>query len=108
MPAERPGTLPGRSSCVPCGRSLRQSSPGDAPMMHHSPARSLCTTTELEGFRRDAAPVLLVTVTSTLVSVSRKQKSHPLLTNAPVVSVETRKPTSSKLLGENTLVTINV
>jgi hypothetical protein len=56
MPAERPGSVPGRSSCVPCGRSLRQSSPGDAPMMHHSPARSLCTTTELEGFRRDAAP----------------------------------------------------
>jgi hypothetical protein len=35
MPEERPGTLPGRSSCVPCGRSLRLSSPGDAPM--HQP-----------------------------------------------------------------------
>src|SRR5215212_644882 len=42
MPAERPVTLPGRSSCVPCGRSRRQSSPGDAPM-HHSPTRSLST-----------------------------------------------------------------
>jgi hypothetical protein len=53
MPAERPGTLPGRSSCVPCGRSRRQSSPGDAPM-HHSPTRSL-STTEREGLR-DADP----------------------------------------------------
>jgi hypothetical protein len=50
MPAERPGTLPGRSSCVPCGRSRRQSSAGDAPM-HHSPTRSLYTTIEREGLR---------------------------------------------------------
>src|SRR5215208_7873796 len=42
MPAERPGSVPGRSSCVPCGRSRRLSSPGDAPM-HHSPTRSLST-----------------------------------------------------------------
>ena len=35
MPAERPGSVPGRSSCVPCGRSPRLSSPGDAPM--HQP-----------------------------------------------------------------------
>jgi hypothetical protein len=53
MPAERPGTHPGRSSCVPCGRSLRLSIAGDAPM-HHSPTRSL-STTEREGLR-DADP----------------------------------------------------
>src|SRR5215217_1207749 len=53
MPAERPGTLPGRSSCVPCGRSRRQISPGDAPM-HHSPTRSL-STIEPGGFA-DADP----------------------------------------------------
>src|SRR5215207_10224114 len=53
MPAERPVTLPGRSSCVPCGRSRRQISPGDAPM-HHSPTRSL-STIEPGGFA-DADP----------------------------------------------------
>src|SRR5215213_1913695 len=48
MPAERPGSVTGRSSCVPCGRSRRQSSPGDAPM-HHWPTRSLYTTSDIEG-----------------------------------------------------------
>src|SRR5215211_5120845 len=37
IPAERPGSVPGRSSCAP---------------MHHSPTRSLCTTTtERQGLR---------------------------------------------------------
>src|SRR4051794_38812704 len=111
MPAERPGTLPSRSSCVPCGRSWRLGSPGDAPR-HHPPRDRYIP--QLSG--KDsvtATPSPSVAVTSMLVGVSgglKQKKKGPSLsggaTKAPVASVGKGPSTNVRPSGKYTSVSV--
>src|SRR5919112_3504935 len=95
-----PGGGPGRSTCVPCGRFCRLSSPATRLGIVRRRGRYVPQLSGEDSVTLTSAPS--VAVTSTLVLRGSKQKFNPRSTKAPVASVVTKGSTNRSPPGEYT------